>query len=141
MGTDKRCKWFDLRELLPPEIYRGEGQWPLIDDRLKAVIDCIREEIVKAPMICNTWHMGGNRKWSGYRPQDCPVGAAKSQHKEGKAVDLLCYKYTAEQMRQMIEENADRLPYPIRIERDVTWLHIDVKDMDYKGKKIYFFSA
>lgn len=48
---------------------------------------------------------------------------------------------TREEMRQMIIENQDLLPYPIRMETDVDWLHIDVKDMDYKEKKIYLFKA
>lgn len=142
MKEIKKCKWFELHELLPPEVYRGKDDgWELIDDRLKEVIDVLRGEIIKAPLICNTWWMNGNRKWSGYRTANCPVGTAKSQHKLGKAVDLLCYKYSAEQMRQMIEAQAEKLPYPVRIEKGVSWLHIDVKDMDYKGKKIYFFNA
>lgn len=141
MGTTKKCKWFELHELLPPEVCRGEEGWKLIDDKLKETIDCLREEIIQAPLICNTWHMGGSRKWSGYRTKDCPVGAARSQHKSGRAVDLLCYKYTAEQMRQMILDKQDMLPYPIRMEDGVNWLHVDVKPRDYKGDKVYLFSA
>ena len=143
-------KYFVLEELLPPMMFTYDDMmapkhlqhgWALIDQRLLVVLDVIRGEIIKEPLICNTWHMNGNRKFSGLRPDNCTVGASKSQHKLGKAADLLCYKYTAEQMRQMIIENQDLLPYPIRMEDGVAWLHIDVKDQEYKDQKIYLFKA
>lgn len=148
MGTTKECRYFELRELLPPEIYYklGEEQpeevlWPLIDDKLKAVLDCVRGEIIQAPMICNTWHFGGAYTLRGLRPKDCPTGAKNSQHKLGRAADLVCYKYTAEQMRKMIYEKRHLLPYPVRIEEGVSWLHIDVKRVANHHDKVYFFKA
>ena len=144
MGTTKKCKWFEIKELIPPDIYDKsieEELWCLIDDNLKEVLDFIREYIVKAPLTCNNWHIGGERVASGYRDQNCPVGAKHSQHKEGRAADLICSKYTAEQMRQMILDKQDMLPYPVRIEDGVNWLHVDTKPRDYKGDKVYLFSA
>lgn len=144
-----RPKWFQLYELLPPEAFSYEDMtlpkdrqpgWYKLDERLLITLDVIRE-IIGKPLICNTWFQNGSRRDSGFRTFGCKIGAQKSMHKEGKAADLVCPDYTAEQMRQMIVENQDKLPYPIRIEKDVTWLHIDVKDIDYKGKKIYFFKA
>lgn len=143
-------KYFEPYELLPPELYTydmyvdesaRERAYELIDERLLITIDIIRGEIIKAPLICNTWYQDGNRRYSGLRTKDCKIGVRESQHKLGKAVDLICNKYTAYQMRQKILDNQHLLPYPIRIERDVSWLHIDTKDMDYKGKKIYLFKA
>jgi hypothetical protein len=143
-------KYFELYELLSPygykeEYYKSkearERGFSLMDEKLLVTIDVIRGEIVKEPLICNTWYMDGNRKFCGYRELNCTVGSENSQHKLGKAVDLVCYKYTAEEMRQMIIEKQDLLPYPIRIEKDVNWLHIDTKDMNYKGKKIYLFKG
>ena len=144
MGTTKKCKWFEIKELIPPDIYDKsieEELWCLIDDNLKEVLDFIRDYIVKAPLTCNNWHIGGERVASGYRDQNCPVGAKHSQHKEGRAADLICSKYTAEQMRQMILDKQDMLPYPVRIEDGVNWLHVDTKPRDYKGDKVYLFSA
>lgn len=145
-------KYFELYELLPPELYtydmmvseeaRERAFATYFDYKLLETIDIIRGEIVKAPLICNTWFQDGNRVASGYRSSQCPVGVAKSQHKEGKAVDLVCNKYTAEQMRQMIKENEHLLPYPIRIEEGVSWLHIDTKERisgPRSNEKIYFF--
>ncbi len=135
-----RPKYFALYELLPPELYKDEETgWYLLDRKLLFTLDAIRE-IIGKPLICNTWMQDGNRRDSGYRVPESKVGAQFSQHKQGKAADLLCASYTAEQMRQMIKENENMLPFPIRIEADVNWLHVDVKDRK-KGDKIYFFKA
>lgn len=136
--SNYRPKYFKLYELLPPDLYRDEYQgWMLFDEKLLITLDVIRE-IIGECLICNTWFQDGNRRASGYRLPESAVGAKFSQHKQGKAADLLCAKYTAEQMRKMIADNADRLPYPIRIERGVSWLHIDTKG----GKdKITYFNA
>ncbi len=143
-------KYFEPYELIPPELYTydmmvseeaRQRAYEMIDERLLIIIDIIRGEIIKAPLICNTWYQDGNRKYSGLRTENCKVGVRESQHKLGKAVDLICSKYTAYQMRQMILDNQHLLPYPIRMEDNVSWLHIDVKDMDYKGQKIYLFKG
>ena len=47
---------------------------------------------------------------------------------------------TAEQMRSKIKANANLLPYNVRIEADVTWLHIDCYD-DGSGRKIVEFKG
>ena len=144
-----RPKWFELYELLPPEVYTYQDLvsdkdqqpgWSYLDERLLITLDIVRD-IIGKPLICNTWCQNGSRMNAGYRTIGCSVGAKKSMHKEGKAADLLCRDYTAEEMRQIIIANQDKLPYPIRMEADVTWLHIDVKDMDYKGRKIYIFKG
>lgn len=136
---------------MPPELYTYDMMMSedareiafaqFFDEKLLVTIDIIRGEIIKAPLICNTWFQDGNRKNCGLRSEGCDVGVMKSQHKLGKAADLICRDYTAEQMRQIIKENEHLLPYPIRIEENVNWLHIDCKDMNYKGKKIYWFKG
>ena len=136
-----RPKKFRLYELLPPEIYRSEDQgWELLSEKFLITLDVIRD-IIDAPMICNTWYQGGNRRYCGLRPANCKTGAKNSRHKYGDAGDFLSPNYTAEEMRQKIIANQHLLPYPIRIEADVDWLLFDCKDMDYKGKKIYLFKA
>lgn len=145
-------KYFQLYELMPPELYtydmmvseeaRERAFANFFDCKLLETIDVIRE-IIGLPLICNTWFQDGNRKYSGLRTVQCEVGAAHSQHKLGKAVDLICHKMTAEEMRQKIDANQDKLPYPIRIEADVNWLHIDVKERktNVKAGKIYYFKG
>ena len=49
---------------------------------------------------------------------------------------------SAEDMRQKIEANKDKLPYQIRIEKGVNWLHIDVKGSEsnaHINQKIVYF--
>jgi hypothetical protein len=143
-------RWFELYELLPRSVFSYADMvakekhlqrgWEILDNKLLVTIDVIRD-IIGLPLICNTWFQDGNREYCGYRERNCLVGATFSQHKEGKAADLICAKMSAEDMRQKIIANQDKLPYPIRMEDGVNWLHVDVKDMDYKGKKIYLFKA
>ena len=146
-------KWFELHELLPPELYtydmmvsedaRERAFAHYFDHKLLETIDAVRE-IIGLPLICNTWFIDGNRRNSGFRTQQCEVGAARSQHKLGKAVDLVCGKMSAEDMRQKIEANKDKLPYQIRIERGTSWLHIDTKGSNFKGdvkQKIIYFNG
>mgnify|MGYP002513528672 CR=1 FL=1 len=149
-------KYFELYELLPPELYtydmmaseaaRERAFANFFDCKLLETIDVVRE-IIGLPLICNTWFQDGNRVASGYRTKTCSVGAENSQHKLGKAVDLICHKMSAEEMRQKIKENEHLLPYPIRIEDGVNWLHIDTKDRKVhpthpaKTHKIYFFKG
>lgn len=149
-------KYFQLYELMPPELYtydmmvseaaRERAFANFFDEKLLITIDVVRE-IIGLPLICNTWFQDGNRRNSGLRTMQCSVGAAQSQHKLGKAVDLICHKMSAEEMRQKIKANEDKLPYPIRIEDGVNWLHIDVKDRKVHPThpanrfKIYFFKG
>jgi hypothetical protein len=148
-------KYFQLYELLPPELYTydmmvseaaRERGFANFDQKLLETIDVVRE-VIGLPLICNTWFQDGNRKNCGFRTMQCSVGAAQSQHKLGKAVDLICHKMSAEEMRQKIKANEDKLPYPIRIEDGVNWLHIDTKDRKVhpthpaKTHKIYFFKG
>jgi hypothetical protein len=55
------------------------------------------------------------------------------------AADLISTKMSAEEMRKKIIANKDKLSYPIRIEDDVTWLHVDVRNT--KNDSIYLFKA
>lgn len=133
-----RATHFKLYELLPPECYSGEDKgWELLDDDLIRVIDWTRE-LVGLPLTANTWRQGGTFRYRGFRPRNCGVGASRSAHKDGMACDLVCSGMSAARMRDLIAANMARLPHPVRIERDVTWLHIDVKTAAGAKKITYF---
>lgn len=51
-----------------------------------------------------------------------------SAHCLGKAFDASMKTVTGAQAREMIKRHEDKLPYPIRMEKNVNWLHIDVRD-------------
>jgi hypothetical protein len=58
----------------------------------------------------------------------------------GKAGDFTIEGMTAAEARKQIKLMADKLPVPLRMEADVSWLHIDVMPTP-NGKKVYEFKA
>ena len=58
---------------------------------LYAVADLQKEmEDDNVIFLCNpkTWSQISGEVYGGFRPQDCPIGATHSSHKEGLAVDI-----------------------------------------------------
>lgn len=139
-----RPNYFKLYELLPPELYKNEEQgWEIIDKKLLITLDFIRN-LIKQPMVVNNWHNGGAWKYRGARTTnsaDYRVGSYHSVRKDRKvmAADFSCALLSAEAIRTLIVQNADKLPYPIRLEKDVKWVHVDVAEK--KGYKVYLFNA
>lgn len=143
-----RSKYFAIKELVCKHVYEryGEGAEMFLDDKLIETIHIIREKILKAPMIVNDWHNGGGFTQRGFRCNICPLVKSKtdisrmylSAHNMGKAIDCNVQGMTAEEARQRIIANARLLPYPIRLEDGVSWLHIDVYD-NGKGQKVTLF--
>jgi len=128
-------KYFKLHELLPAQFYhqneyREDVLWWIFDPRLLWTIDQLRK--IYGPLICNTWQDGGPNphQFRGWRPFDCDVGASLSQHKFGRAVDLVPVKISAEEIREDILGLQMGEPYKhiTCIEADVPWLHIDVRN-------------
>lgn len=133
---------FKLEELLHPTIFEKyknnqEEGWKLLDIRLLEVLHWLRE-LVDSELYINTWLFNGNRINSGLREKDSPVGVKNSKHKLGMAVDIISNKYSAQHLRDIIEKNKDTLPYSIRIERNVNWLHIDTANTT--SNKIQYFN-
>lgn len=135
--------FFELDELACPHSIKkwGEKTWNFFQLPILINLLVIRRDIIQKPMYCN----GGSHTQRGLRCNLCElVKTAKdvylTQHLMGNAFDLTSPYYTAEQMRQMIKENAHKLPYPMRMEKDVNWLHIDC--LPFPGsEKIYEFKA
>lgn len=138
-------KYFTIEELVDEETYNllNDEAYKLFNPRLLETIDVVRE-ILDVPLICNNWCWGGSRDQCGYRTSQCSIGAPKSYHKRGEAVDLISSQMSAENMREKLEKYQELLPYPVRIEKwddngEISWLHIDLGDA--KGEKIYFFKS
>ena len=136
----KATKHFDTEELVSKQVFDllGDSAIKLFDPKALETLEIIRE-LVKVPLICNNWLTGGDRDDCGYRDLQCTIGASKSAHKEGKAFDLVSSFMTAEEMRQLIIDNKDLFPYPIRLEKDVNWLHFDIRNTS--DEHIYLFNA
>ena len=66
--------------------------------------------------------------------------AYESAHCNGMGFDITVVGMSAEEARNQIKQNQDKLPYPVRLEEDVTWLHIDCYD-PCNNNKINTFKA
>jgi len=85
------------------------------------------------PAIVNTWAYPnlhkpyGIRKHSGFRPPGCGVGVAYSQHRSGRAFDVLFKNHNASEVRIKVLNSSRKLfPHITRIEGMVHWFHFDV---------------
>lgn len=134
----KEAKYFTIEELVPPDIYNtlGSEAWDLFNPKLIDTIDFIRESLNR-PITANNYAWGGKHTLRGYRPKNCAIGAKRSAHKTGEAIDFDVQGMTADEVRAWLVNNKDRLPHPIRIEAVGCWVHVDVRAK--KGYKLYAF--
>ena len=132
-------KYFDVRELVTPSVYErfGEKAFMFIDNRILRTADMLRERF--GPITINTWFFGGTSQCRGFRSSDCTIGAAFSQHRFGRALDMSFRNYSAEEIREDMRKNGDNAAYEFitRCEDGVSWLHIDNANIKHNG--IYFF--
>lgn len=145
-----KSPYFSVKELVCKHVYEryGEGAAMFLDDKLIETLNMIREQILCTPMTVNNWHAGGNFTQRGLRCNICELVKNKtdagrlylSAHMLGKAVDCSVEGMTAEEARRLIIEKQELLPYPIRLEDGVSWLHIDLYE-NGKKEKVYLFKA
>ena len=136
--------YFDVDELVCPHTFAkwGQASWQFLDtDYLHALL-VVRRDILKKPMWCN----GYGKTERGLRCNRCSIvrgksGVYLSAHVLGKAGDFTVTGMTAEQARQAIKRNASLLPCNVRIEKGVSWLHLDVLPQSGVTAKVYEFSA
>lgn len=136
----------ELEEIVCQDVfvYFGAVAWQFFDVRLLRTIDLLRRKIGK-PFIINNWHNGGSFDERGFRCYRCDIvkQAIKkenlyiSPHMTGQAFDFDVIGSSAEEIRTWIFQNADILPFNIRLENGVNWIHIDTRDA---GKRVYFFN-
>jgi hypothetical protein len=140
-------KYFVLSELVCPQVFKkyGDTAWQFLDPRLLITLDKIRETLNK-PIYINNWDIKGAYDERGLRCIQCDIvksAIAKNQlylsaHMEGQAADFDVLGMTANEVRQWIKSNEEILPYPIRLETDINWVHLDVRDA---GVKIFEFKG
>lgn len=124
-------KFFEPYELVPKATYNLLKKkpwiiWQLFDTRVLLVADHIRRRYGK--MVVNTWFWGGEHQYRGWRSPACRIGAKYSQHRFGRALDLVPQEVTAEEIRQDIKKGI--IPHVTCIEGGVSWLHLDVRNYD-----------
>lgn len=139
----KLKEYFDIKELVCNHIYSrfNTQSWMFLSTPLLHTLLVLRTEILNLPMVVNT----SSLKQRGMRCNMCQIVKDKkspylSAHVTGNAVDFNCNGVTAEEIRKSIAEHKDKLPYSIRLEKDVNWVHIDVYD-NLSSNKIEYFAA
>ena len=140
--------YFDIQELVCKHVYDkfGESAWLFFDERLLDTLYVIRTKIDK-PIYVNNWAIGGSLSQRGIRCNCCSLVKEKtslekvymSTHMQGTGVDFDVKGMTAQEVRNWIVRNQILLPYPIRLESGVNWVHLDLRS---EGKqKITYFKA
>lgn len=93
-------------------------------------------------MTCNI----GSSSERGLRCNLCSIVKSKtkpylSAHVLGKAGDFTVDGISAFEARGLIKESASLLPCKIRLEGEVSWLHIDVLPQFGVNEKVYEFKG
>ena len=80
---------FNLDEFMHPSEYirQGEDSIKLLHPQLIDSTEKLRVYL-DLPMRINNWNSGGTFQNRGWRPQNSKVGAKKSLHKKGMAIDF-----------------------------------------------------
>lgn len=125
-----QLKHFKASEFLPD----GYDDLSVMDERILKLADEVRE-LLDVPCTINA----NGRQYCGWRPEDCKVGAPKSMHKKGMAIDLHPQGMAAEDARHLILKaaNMGALKDLGRMEADVSWCHLDLGPR--KDGKVYLF--
>jgi len=146
--TEKKIReriklYFNISELVGKRTYKkyGEKAWDLLDIRLLHGLLIIREGLNRQIYInYNGKQQRGLRtivqqivKNFTYRNK-----LYVSMHLFGKAVDMTVEGMSAEEVRQWIISNKYLFPFKFRLEKNVNWVHFDVKW--HNKKKVYLFS-
>lgn len=143
-----KCKYFKIQELVSRKVYKkyGDKCWEFFNPILLRTIDDLRKHFDTSITI-NNWLWGGNFEQRGLRCNLDQIVKDKtnagtiyiSEHILGRAVDFDVKGWSSEQVRQEIIKNKDNFPAIKRMEKDVNWVHIDLKPVNCNG--IYLFSV
>lgn len=133
-------KYFKVSELVCDHTYAkwGEKSWQFLDIELLNVLLVLRTKILCRPLICNK----KQAHQRGLRCNLCSLVKDKlsvylSAHIFGMAIDFDVPGMPAEEVRQLIIKSQNLLPCAIRLEADVSWVHLDVRN--YTDQKIVLF--
>jgi hypothetical protein len=139
--------YFDIEELVCRHVHDkyGDASWQFLDPRLIITINTIRDRIGKSITV-NNWKDGGDFDERGLRCPQCSIvkdnlskgNLYMSAHTLGKAVDFNVQGLLGEEIRLWIAKYKNWLPYPIRLEKGVSWVHLDLFNLT--SEKIVFFN-
>lgn len=124
-------KNFVLQEFIDPDTYSifGDSSIWFIDQKVIHIAQFCRDHFDKS-VIVNNWCFKGKRKYSGFRPPQCKVGATLSQHRFGRGLDMVIKDVTPAEARNEIRKKYHlfRANGLTTIEKNTpTWLHCDCR--------------
>lgn len=141
--------YFCVQELVCRHTYQkfGDSSWQFLDTELLHTLLVVRKMLGRAITI-NNWHIGGSFTQRGLRCNICQLVRDKtksnsiylSSHCNGAGVDFNVSGMDSDTVRKEIKRNEILLPYPIRLEEDVSWVHLDIYDL-CNGRKIHTFKG
>jgi hypothetical protein len=149
--------YFALKELVCPDVFNfyGETAWQFFDDRLLNTLDLVRDKLNK-PIFVNNWYMHDAERLKaglplfderGLRCLKCSLVQGHiidgtmycSPHLRGVAADFDVEGMNASEVRLWLAKNEAILPWPVRLEANVDWVHLDTVDV---GKeKVFLFKS
>lgn len=136
-------RFFQVRELVCGHTFSkwGERSWQFLSTDYLHNLLVIRRDILQMPMVCN--HDGAEQR--GLRCNMCKMVKEKkaaylSSHILGRAGDFSVQGLTAQEARSRIRAMQNLLPYPMRMEGGVSWLHIDTLPQFGIEAKVYEFT-
>ena len=145
---NKLKKYVKAQELACPHTFNkwGEQSWNFMSLQILATLLWVRE-LINKPIVINNYNIGGSYSQRGLRCNLCQLVKDKtnrnqhymSQHQLANGVDFSVADMTAEQVRNILRASKDKAPYPFRLERNVSWVHIDCMDLA-NGQKLNEFN-
>lgn len=132
---------FSVEELVPPEVFElvGDLAIRLFDPSALLVLEQLRKDY--GTTYVNSWDSGGEHRYRGLRPLNCPVGAKNSRHKAGDGFDCTFKNHDTEKARREVIAKA-KAGHPVygligAIELGTSWLHFDTRPR-VNGKLLEF---
>ena len=129
----QKPRYFQLEELVPRSLFLAHKHeldklWLIFDARVLWTLQSLRMRYGK--LVMNTWLWGGKSQERGFRVWTTSTGAPLSQHKCGRAADVVPIETTAEEIRQDILTHSERdeFRYIRCIEEGTAWLHFDTRN-------------
>ena len=147
---NKIQNYFIIQELVDERTYNKhkENAWQFFSTDLLTCLLIIRKNLGRKITV-NNWFWGGRFSQRGLRTNlSYLINKSKlylSAHLMGKAVDFDVEGMTAEEVRNLIEDNADLFPCKIRLEhfkngKPINWVHLDIFS-NSNNPKIYKFNV
>ena len=127
---------FNLDEFVNPMLYHTFGERSIHYVQKPVIIAAQLLRIKFGLAEINTWYDGGNKTDSGVREFDSAVGAGRSYHKYGGAIDIRFKDASPEDVRKYILGNQNVfLNVGITTIEDgtPTWTHIDSRNTNMKN--------